>query len=147
VEPPKSRYLTVMAPTARARSLLQPILLAAAWLLFAWSWATVLGETSAETMRASAILVGLAFVSVVAVTWWWIAHNLRIYRRKGPRKSVPTVQRDFSTDFLGRVLPDDLGLLQRAPLLVVVSRGERKRFLVGDGGTDPFHVDPGDPTP
>jgi hypothetical protein len=107
----------------------------------------VLGETSPDAMRASAILVGVAFVSVVGVTWWWIAHNLRIYRKKGPRKSVPTVQRDFAKDFLGRVLPDDLGLLERAPLLVVVSRGERKRFLIGDGGTDPFHIDPGDPTP
>jgi hypothetical protein len=136
-----------MAPRSRARTLLQPVLLTAAWLLFAWSWSEVLGKTSPSAMRSSAILVGVAFVSVVAVTWWWIAHNLRIYRKKGPRKSVPAVQRDFSKDFLGRVLPDDLGLLERAPLLVIVSRGERKRFLIGDGGTDPFHIDPGDPTP
>jgi hypothetical protein len=135
-----------MTPKRRAR-VLRSFLLGAAWALFVWSWVEVLGETSPDAMRASAILVGSAFVTVVAVTWWWIAHNLRIYRKKGPRKSVPAVRRDFSTDFLGRVLPDDLGLLERAPLLVVVSRGERKRFLVGDGGTDPFHIDPGDPTP
>jgi hypothetical protein len=136
-----------MEPNGRARTPLQPVLLTAAWLLFAWSWWKVLGETSPESMRASAILIVVAFVSVVSVTWWWIAHNLRIYRKKGPRKSVPSVPRDFSKDFLGRVLPDDLGLLERAPLLVIVSRGERKRFLIGDGGTDPFHIDPGDPTP
>jgi hypothetical protein len=136
-----------MAPASRARTPIQALLLGAAWILFAWSWVKVLGETSPAAMRASGVLVGLAFVSVVAITWWWIAHNLRIYRKKGPRKSVPSVRRDFSTDFLGRVLPDDLSLVERAPLLVVVSRGERKRFLIGDSGTDPFHIDPGDPTP
>jgi hypothetical protein len=136
-----------MASTARPARAFQTALLTGAWILFALAWVKVLGSTSADSMRASGIVIGVAFLSVVLVTWWWIAHNLRIYRRKGPRKSVPTVRRDFTSDFLGRVLPDDLELLERAPLIVVVSEGEGKRFLVGDGGTDPLLIplDPSDP--
>jgi hypothetical protein len=129
-----------MASTARPARAFQTALLTGAWILFALAWVKVLGSTSADSMRASGIVIGVAFLSVVLVTWWWIAHNLRIYRRKGPRKSVPTVRRDFTSDFLGRVLPDDLELLERAPLIVVVSEGEGKRFLVGDGGTDPLLI-------
>lgn len=129
-----------MAETRRHAHALQAALLTAAWLLFALSWVKVLGNTSPDAMRASGIVVGVAFLSVVLVTWWWIAHNVRIYRKRGPRKSVPTVRRDFTNDFLGRVLPDDLDLLERAPMIVVVSRDQRKRFLVGDRGTDPFLI-------
>jgi hypothetical protein len=136
-----------MATTARPARAVQLALLTGGWILFGLSWVKVAVSTSADAMLASGIVIGVAFLSVVLVTWWWIAHNLRIYRKKGPRKSVPAVRRDFTSDFLGRVLPDDLDLLERAPLIVVVSEGERKRFLVGDGGTDPLRIplDPSDP--
>jgi hypothetical protein len=42
--------------------------------------------------------------AVLAVTTWWIRHNTRIYKRKGPRTGRPSVPPRLDEDRLGRAI-------------------------------------------
>jgi hypothetical protein len=74
------------------------------WLLLAALWAAlVIGHraTGAAFLGAGsrvAVLVGV----VLAVTTWWIRHNVGIYRRKGPRKERASQPPRTDRDRLGR---------------------------------------------
>jgi hypothetical protein len=74
------------------------------WLLLAVLWAVlVIGHraTGAAFLGAGfrvAILIGV----VLAITTWWIRHNVGIYRRKGPRKERASQPPRTDRDRLGR---------------------------------------------
>ena len=87
------------------RRLVHIALVALGWLLFAWSWhrVSVNGPEIAELrwLMLSAVLV------VPVLTLSWVAHNVGIHRRKGPRRSVPAVTTHLERDFNGRRLEAD----------------------------------------
>ena len=72
-----------------------------AWLVFGLAWWRVflmhaqVGAPVVAGVLACALLV-------LAVNIWWVTHNRRIYRRKGPRRGIPRRGRDYSQDSLGR---------------------------------------------
>ena len=105
--------------------------IAAGWGVFAWSWLRVAGRTPAATAVWGVLAVAVITVVTVGLTTWWIAHNLRIYRRKGPRRSVPLAMPDYRSDFLGRSLQADWLLLRRSSVVVVRVDDEGKRFVAG----------------
>lgn len=78
------------------------------WLGFVWLWWDVVVETSgAEVLRAVLLVVVLLLV-VVPVNLGWVAHNVAIFRRKGPRTGLPSVSLDYEQDWTGRrVVADD----------------------------------------
>src|SRR5918999_1341773 len=106
------------------RSFLQWVTVSAGWAAFGWSWVRVAGETPDSTMIWSIAAIAIIAIVIVSTTLGWIAHNLRIYRRKGPRRAVPPVQRDF----LGRELNADWLALYDAALIAVVVVEDRKSF-------------------
>ena len=53
-----------------------------------------------DTLFQLAVIVGI----VLAVTTWWIRHNVGIYRRKGPRKGRASMPPRVDEDRLGRKL-------------------------------------------
>jgi hypothetical protein len=110
------------------RSFLQWVTVSAGWAAFGWSWVRVAGETPASTMIWSIAAIAIIAIVIVSTTLGWIAHNLRIYRRKGPRRAVPQVQREFKRDFLGRELNADWLALYDAALIAVVVVEDRKSF-------------------
>ena len=73
----------------------------ASWLVFALAWWRVV-HLDAQ-VRASVLAEVLACALLVLATdVWWVRHNRRIYRRKGPRRGVPARDRDYTVDVLGR---------------------------------------------
>lgn len=72
-----------------------------AWLVFGLAWWRV----SRMHAQVGALVVGevvACALLVLAVNIWWVTHNRRIYRRKGPRRGIPRRDRDYSQDSLGR---------------------------------------------
>ena len=103
----------------------------AGWLVFVWSWIRVAQETSAGTVMWGVVMLVATTAIVVGVTVWWVVHNLGIYRRKGPRRSVPLAMPDYRTDFVGRDLDGDWMLLRRSSVVVVRMDDGGKRFVPG----------------
>lgn len=101
------------------------------WLLFVWSWIRVAQETSVGTVLSGIVVLAVMTVVAVAITLWWILHNLGIYKRKGPRRSVPLVMPEYRNDFLGRDLDGDWMLLRRSSVVLVRMDEGDKRFLPG----------------
>jgi hypothetical protein len=101
------------------------------WIVFGWAWIHVGGHTSLPTALWGIAAVAVIAVVTLSVTVWWVVHNLRIHRRKGPRRSVPIAMPDYRSDFLGRSLDADWGLLRRSSVVVVRIDDQGKRFLAG----------------
>ena len=112
------------------RRLVHIALVALGWLLFAWSWhrVSVNGPEIAELrwLMLSAVLV------VPVLTLSWVAHNVGIHRRKGPRRSVPVVEVRYEADFNGRSIEADWTALAQARRVDIVVDGSRKRFVDAD---------------
>ena len=52
-------------------------------------------------------LIVAAAVVMPCVTVAWIAHNVAIFRRLGPRRAVPPVNVEYANDFYGRRIDAD----------------------------------------
>jgi hypothetical protein len=74
------------------------------WALLVLMWATLIGDGRAGGSHIAYSMQYLSVVAgaVLAVTLWWIHHNTRIYRRKGPRTGRPVVEPRTDEDRLGR---------------------------------------------
>ncbi|GAB4283136.1 MAG: hypothetical protein Kow0067_03820 [Coriobacteriia bacterium] len=83
------------------RLAVQIILALSGWVLFAWLWwrASQYGPTEAQ-LRGT-LIVALIDLVIVLATMLWIVWNKDIYRRKGPRTTVPPVDFDYAVDALG----------------------------------------------
>lgn len=97
----------------------QVVLVLAAWVLFVVCWVMVALDTPISSIAVSAIVVGAAIAAFLLVTLLWIAHNLRIYRDKGPRTGVRKVVPDFSHDFVERPVVADWEDLRSSGLIAV----------------------------
>jgi hypothetical protein len=121
----------------RRRRIVHAGLIALGWLLFAWGWhrVTAAGPEIGELrwLLLTAVLV------VPLLTLSWVAHNVGIHRRKGPRRSVTAVTPRHDVDFNGRRIEADWPTLASARRIDILVEGERKRFVAvaapGDGPT------------
>lgn len=113
-------------PSWRRRAL-HGLLIAAGWVLFIWCWYRVtadrphLGEL--RTLMLASVLV------VPVLTLSWVAHNVGIYRRKGPRRGVREVPLDYATDFNGRTITAAWPKLVGARRVDIVVEGGQKLFV------------------
>jgi hypothetical protein len=76
------------------------------WALMIALWAIIISQHKAgiANITYSVQYVSLVSGAVLAVTLWWIRHNMRIYRRKGPRRGRPEYPARIDEDRLGRPL-------------------------------------------
>jgi hypothetical protein len=83
----------------------------ACWLLFGALWLRLFFEHKAAptAFRDTGVQLAAAVGVVLAVTTWWIRHNIGIYRRKGPRTGRPHKAPRTDQDRLGRAVRWDLG--------------------------------------
>src|SRR5215212_9287418 len=74
------------------------------WFLMAVLWILLIvqDKAGAANITYSVAYVAVIVGAVLAVTLWWIRHNTRIYRRKGPRTSRPEIAPRTDEDRLGR---------------------------------------------
>lgn len=116
---------------ASIRALVQLVLVVVGWILFLWAWVSVMRFTAPETVAVTTILLAAFAVGIEVINLLWIRHNVNIYKRKGPRKSVPRVRYEFRRDFLGRRQAADWQSLQGEALIVVSFDDEQKTFASG----------------
>lgn len=102
------------------RLLVQVIVAVAGWVIFGWLWWRALEYGPTPTHLRGTVIVLLIDLVIVVVTVMWIVWNKDIYRRKGPRTTVPAVEFAYAVDALGT--PVDI----RVPL------GQGERFIVID---------------
>ncbi|HEU5034029.1 MAG TPA: hypothetical protein VFT62_04620 [Mycobacteriales bacterium] len=76
---------------------------ALAWVLFSLAWVFVL-RRDPKTWLPELIVPLIAAVAVTALTSLWVRHNIGIYRRKGPRRTIPAAPTSWQSDTLGRPL-------------------------------------------
>jgi len=117
------------------RNAMHVLIVMAGWALFFTWWGKVLRGTS-HPEAAEAVLVILSVSLLTAlVTVWWVHYNLGIYRRKGPRRTVPDVTEDIGADALGRKLvhPDTEELRAARVVTVSILDGSGKSLSTGGG--------------
>lgn len=102
------------------------VLVALGWLGFVWLWSLVLARPW-ESRDLRVLVVGTLLVAP-ALTVLWIAHNVGIYRRRGPRRRLAVVDAPYRRDFHGRAVVADFDALQRQPFVVVAIEGNRKCY-------------------
>lgn len=104
------------------------------WLVFALLWVLLFrqGKLGGDAIRVSAETVGGTVLGVAIVTLAWVSHNLRIYRRKGPRKGRPFQAPRTDVDRLDRPVKWEFSgghkQARKACLVVVELDGEVKRY-------------------
>ena len=88
------------------RQLVHCVIGVAFWLLLAALWVllAVEGKASGAAFRDTGVWLAALMGAVLAVTIWWIRHNVAIYQRKGPRRGRPEQPPRTDEDRLGRAL-------------------------------------------
>jgi hypothetical protein len=103
------------------------VLLVALWVLLALQ-----GKASGAALRDTGVWLAALMGAVLAVTIWWIRHNVAIYRRKGPRRGRPENPPRTHADRLGRdvewALPGGAPAAMTQRHLVVEIAGELKTY-------------------
>jgi hypothetical protein len=98
-------------PTRRRRALHAAVLVLG-WLAFCAMWAWVLIGPGAPRLL---LWLGLASLLLFpAVTLVWVAHNVALYRRLGPRRGLRHVAPHYAQDFVGRRVDADWPALRDA---------------------------------
>ncbi len=111
------------------REVCHAIVAVGAWVLFFYWWDEVLGFTRSRDVVAVLVFIGIAVSVTTLINLVWVGHNVRIFRRKGPRTRVPEVSQERDSDALGRPirLPAP-GSLRRCPL-VTISADEKEKIM------------------
>jgi hypothetical protein len=73
-----------------------------ALLIVLWTLLVIEHRAVGASIVYSVQYVAAVGGAVLAVTLWWIRHNTRIYRRKGPRTGRPEIPPRTDEDRLGR---------------------------------------------
>ena len=89
---------------------LQTAIGVASWVLMVGLWIQLAleGHVSLNGVEGAAIQLGLLSAAVIGITTLWIRHDLRIYRRKGPRTGRADQMPRTDEDRLGHPLEWDL---------------------------------------
>lgn len=103
------------------------VLLAGLWVLLALQ-----GKASGDAFRDTGIQLAALIGAVLAITTWWVRHNVGIYRRKGPRRQRPEMTPRTDADRLGHALrwetEDGATGAAAEQLLVVALDGDVKTY-------------------
>ncbi len=83
------------------RLIVQIVLAVLGWALFVWLWLRAIHYGPTEMHLRGTLIVAVIDLAIVLTTMLWILWNKSIYRRKGPRSTVPPVDFHYSADALG----------------------------------------------
>ena len=119
------------SPRMTIKGILHALLAVLTWILFISWWNQVIPQVTVEDASMAFLVIFLTFLICSVLTLLWVRHNVDIFRRKGPRKNLPSVSEEREADYLGRRL-DHPGydFLKDAPLVVVSREEDRKKFQV-----------------
>ena len=121
-----------------ARRVFHTLIALAGWAVFAYWWWIVFHRVSSREVRFTALFVAGSLVVIVLATLLWAWHNLRIFKRKGPRMNVRDATYDFSHDGVGRpVTFPDRGPDRSAAPVIYVRWGEDGKHYDPAAGLPP----------
>jgi len=125
------KFLSQSRPRVTIRGIFHASLVILTWILFVYWWNQVIPQVSVEDASMAFLVIFLTFLICSVLTLLWVRYNVGIFRRKGPRKNLPTVSEEREADYLGRRL-DHPGydFLKNAPRVVVSREEDRKNFKV-----------------
>lgn len=112
------------------------VLAGAGWAIAVVGWVIAARGSDHRHFVLASLVIAVSLGLCATVTAGWVAHNRRIYRRKGPRTGLPTARVDYVTDWVGRPVTTEWSLVQRAPEIVISAGGEWKAIWParGDAG-------------
>ena len=113
-----------------ARRVLHSLVALAGWALFVYWWWIVFHRVSRHEVRFTALFIVASLALIVLVTLGWTWHNLRIWKRKGPRTHVRAATSDFARDGVGRAVSFPAAGPDRhtAPVVYVRMTDDGKRY-------------------
>lgn len=96
------------------------------------------GQAGAASIGDGAQYIAVLTGAVLAVTFWWVRHNVGIHNRKGPRKGRAAQAARIDVDRLGREIAWELpgghiGALDASHLVLAMEDG-RKVYRRGGHG-------------
>ncbi len=104
-----------------------------AWALFFFWWHEVLGFTRGRDVIFVLVFLAIAIAATTLLNLAWVGHNVRIFRRKGPRTHVPEVSQERDTDSLGRPIRLTVsGSIRRCPVVTVSADEKEKSLKAGE---------------
>jgi hypothetical protein len=76
------------------------------WLVLIGLWVLLAteGRASGDAFANTGLELAALIGAVLALTTWWIRHNVGIYRKKGPRRGRPDLPPNIDEDRLGHPL-------------------------------------------
>ena len=101
------------------------VLVSLLWLGFLAGWWRVAARTPTREIVHSVASLGLLTSVYGALLAGWIYHNIRIYRRKGPRRSPRLLSPDLTRDGLGRRFRQETDILRQQHIEIRL-QGETK---------------------
>lgn len=108
------------------RALGHGLLVVAGWVLFVLAW-WVVARRPWDSYDLT-MLIAAAVLLIPAITYAWIAHNVAIYKRLGPRRSARPVERRYERDFNGRTIDADWADLHTRAHITIDADGPVKRY-------------------
>lgn len=104
------------------------------WALFLLAWVSAMRQTQPMTIFVTLAVLLTCAIAIESVTLYWISHNVNIFRKKGPRKSLANVDHEFRRDFVGRELEADWERLREEGVILISQDEEHKTFVPYEGG-------------
>ncbi len=79
------------------------------------------------------IFISVTVLITTVLNLAWVGHNVRIFRRKGPRTRVPEVSQERDKDSLGRPIRlTASGSIRRCPIVTVSADEKEKSLTTGE---------------
>jgi hypothetical protein len=112
------------------RRLFHLLIALAGWALFLYWWWLVLGRLDPAHVRFTVLFILATLAGCILLTAGWVFHNLRIFRRKGPRTHVRISSYQFTRDRVGRTLvfASPIERLATAPVIQIRLEHEGKAY-------------------
>ena len=122
------------------RRTLHLVIALAGWVLFTYWWWLVMRQTGRDQIVWTLTFIAISLAVIVLVTVLWVMHNVRLFKRKGPRRNLgtrPAGEREGTRTPVPLPQRGDAGLTT-SPLVRVVIEGGTKvyRASASSGGSD-----------
>jgi len=95
------------------------------WLFFIFLWSRVSSTSSRQEFTDSFTYLGSLVSAYGVLVTAWVLHNIRIFRKKGPRLGRRQVSLSRTHDYLNQQINKMVDIQQEQEIVVEVSRGQK----------------------
>jgi len=95
------------------------------WLFFIFLWSRVTSTSSRQEFTDSLSYLGSLVSAYGVLVTAWVVHNIRIFRKKGPRLGRRQVSVSRTHDYLNQQINKMVNIQQEQEIIVEVGRGQK----------------------